>query len=96
MVICASNADHSVVKLLEPPVNANVGDRVTFDGFSGEPASASALAKKKILEKLLPEVNILFLYCLTVGPLFQMKTNDAGVPMCLSLPFKIGKHHLFS
>jgi hypothetical protein len=56
MVICASNADHSVVKLLEPPANANIGDRVTFDGFTGEPASASALAKKKILEKLMPEV----------------------------------------
>jgi hypothetical protein len=56
MVICASNADHTLVKLLEPPNDANIGDRVTFDGFTGEPASASALAKKKILEKLLPEV----------------------------------------
>lgn len=58
MVVCASNADHTVVKLLEPPSCANIGDRVTFDGFGGEPASASALAKKKILEKLLPEVFI--------------------------------------
>lgn len=60
MVICASNPDHTVVKLLEPPSNAMVGDRVTFDGFTGEPASASALAKKKILEKLLPEVIFFF------------------------------------
>lgn len=56
MVVCASNLDHTIVKLLEPPANANIGDRVQFDGFSGEPASASVVAKKKILEKLLPEV----------------------------------------
>ena len=56
MVVCASNLDHTVVQLLEPPLNAQIGDRVTFDGFSGEPASASVVAKKKILEKLLPEV----------------------------------------
>ena len=58
MVICASNADHTVVKLLEPPEGANVGDRVVFDGFEGrEPASASQVAKKKILEKLAPNVS---------------------------------------
>lgn len=57
-MICASNADHSVVKLLEPPTNANVGDRVTFDGFSGEPASSAQVAKKKILEKLAPDVRL--------------------------------------
>jgi hypothetical protein len=60
MIVCASNADHTVVKLLEPPVEARVGDRVTFDGFSGEPASASVVAKKKILEKLIPEVSTIF------------------------------------
>ena len=58
MVVCASNVDHSVVKLLEPPENAAVGDRVTFDGFDGEPAAPSAVAKKKILEKILPDVRI--------------------------------------
>jgi aminoacyl tRNA synthase complex-interacting multifunctional protein 1 len=58
MVICASNADHSIVKLLEPPANANVGDRVTFDGFSGEPASSAQVAKKKILERLAPDVRL--------------------------------------
>ncbi len=60
MIVCASNADHTIVKLLEPPAEANVGDRVTFDGFSGEPASASVVAKKKILEKLIPEVTTVF------------------------------------
>mmetsp|Transcript_5190 Transcript_5190/g.7968 ORF Transcript_5190/g.7968 Transcript_5190/m.7968 type:complete len:377 (-) Transcript_5190:103-1233(-) len=74
MVVCASNVDHSVVKLLEPPENAAVGDRVTFDGFDGEPAAPSAVAKKKILEKILPD----------------MRTSEDGVAMWSSHVFKIG------
>lgn len=29
---------------------------MTFEGYSGEPANASAVAKKKILEKISPDV----------------------------------------
>ena len=36
MVICASNADHSTVKLLEPPAAAQPGDCVSFPGFGLE------------------------------------------------------------
>jgi hypothetical protein len=56
MVLCASNADHSDVKLLVPPASAKVGDRVQFPGFSGEPAAPNQVAKKKILERLAPLV----------------------------------------
>jgi tRNA-binding EMAP/Myf-like protein len=57
MVLCTSNADHTQVKLLEPPANSKPGDRVTFVGFSGEPAPAAQVAKKKLLEKLAPDVS---------------------------------------
>lgn len=56
MVLCAVSKDHSAIKLVEPPAGAAAGDRITFPGFTGEPASASAVAKKKILEKLGPQV----------------------------------------
>lgn len=36
MVICASTADHSEVKLLEPPAGAKAGDCVSFPGFGLE------------------------------------------------------------
>ena len=36
MVICSSNADHSVVKLLDPPAGAQPGDGVSFPGFGLE------------------------------------------------------------
>lgn len=58
MVLCACNDDHSVIRIVEPPASAQPGDRVTFAGFSGEPASSSQMAKKKYLEKLGPLVDI--------------------------------------
>lgn len=54
MVLCACNEDHTVVKLLQPPEAATIGERVVFAGFSGEPATPSVMAKKKVLEKLAP------------------------------------------
>jgi methionine--tRNA ligase beta chain len=85
MVICASNADHSVVKLLEPPATAQPGDCVSFPGFGleeeladggkrREPATSSQVAKKKILEKLAP----------------GLKTNENGIAMWENSPFTIG------
>jgi hypothetical protein len=56
MVLCAIGKDHSDVKLVEPPASANVGDRVDFAGFSGEPLPSSQVAKKKIFESLAPFV----------------------------------------
>jgi aminoacyl tRNA synthase complex-interacting multifunctional protein 1 len=56
MVLCAVSKDHSAIKLVEPPADSAPGERIKFPGFNGEPASASQVAKKKILEKLAPGV----------------------------------------
>lgn len=58
MVLCAVKNNHSEVKLVEPPAAAQVGERVTFPGFSGEPALPTHVAKKKILEGLAPLVSL--------------------------------------
>ena len=57
MVLCASNSDHTDVKLLVPPDNAVAGDRITFMGFIGEPLPPNQIAKKKVFEKLAPMVS---------------------------------------
>jgi len=63
MVLCAVGPDHSAVKLLEPPAGAEPGQRVVFPGYEGgEPATPAQVAKKKLLEKVLPD----------------LKTNDKG------------------
>lgn len=46
-VLCASTADHSVVKVIEPPPGAAVGARVTVSGTEGEPATPAQVQKKK-------------------------------------------------
>ncbi len=57
MVVAASNDDHTDVKLLEPPANSSIGDRVVFPGYEkGEAATPSVVAKKKIFEKVAPGV----------------------------------------
>lgn len=87
MVICASNSDHTDVKLLEPPAGAQPGDHVSFPGFGledelkeggkrREPASSAQVAKKKILEKLAPD----------------LKTDSNGVAHWRSSPFTVGTH----
>lgn len=73
MVLCAVNADHSVVKLVSPPLEAAPGDRVTFPGFDGAPASASEVAKKKVLEGLAP----------------FMRTDATGVANWQGTPFTV-------
>ncbi|CAN0069129.1 unnamed protein product, partial [Ectocarpus fasciculatus] len=64
MVLCASSADHSVVKIVEPPPGAAIGARVTVSGTEGEPATPAQVQKKKILEKCAP----------------KLKTNSDGLP----------------
>ena len=36
MVLCGKAADGSAMELVEPPVGAAVGERVTFEGHEGE------------------------------------------------------------
>eukprot|EP00611_Tribonema_gayanum_P016206 TRINITY_DN2824_c0_g1_i1.p2 TRINITY_DN2824_c0_g1~~TRINITY_DN2824_c0_g1_i1.p2 ORF type:complete len:114 (-),score=31.91 TRINITY_DN2824_c0_g1_i1:101-442(-) len=73
MVLCASNADHTVVKFVNPPEGAPAGARITFPGRAGEPATPAQIQKKKILEKVMP----------------LMKTDDAGVPGFDGCPFTV-------
>jgi len=48
MVLCASNAEHSKVELLEPPETAQLGDRV---GYEGADLAAHPLGEAKINPK---------------------------------------------
>ncbi|XP_008222906.1 PREDICTED: probable methionine--tRNA ligase isoform X2 [Prunus mume] len=51
MVLAASNSDHTTVELVYPPKAAQVGERVTFPGFVGEPDEVLN-PKKKVWETL--------------------------------------------
>ena len=63
MVLCASNADHTAVELVVPPEGAALGERVTFEGYIGEPEPENKMNKKKIFEVVSPE----------------LRTNDQGM-----------------
>ena len=76
MVLCASNADHTEVKLVAPPVDAKIGERVTipdfnFEGEEGQPFAENKIGKKKVFEKIAP----------------HLKTSQYGVPEFLGRPF---------
>lgn len=76
MVLCASNVDHTTVKIVSPPVDAVVGERVTvpgfdFEGEGGVPMKENPMGKKKIFPKLAP----------------FLVTDEYGVPSFLGKPF---------
>jgi glutamyl-tRNA synthetase len=76
MVLCASNADHTEVKLVNPPIDAKIGERVTvpdfdFEGEAGQPMKENPMGKKKIFDKLAP----------------HLVTSKYGVPEFLGRPF---------
>jgi len=56
MVLCASNADHTAVEFSVPPEDANIGERITFEGYEGDAAPENRIAKKKMFEKLAPDL----------------------------------------
>mmetsp|Transcript_7474 Transcript_7474/g.14166 ORF Transcript_7474/g.14166 Transcript_7474/m.14166 type:complete len:532 (-) Transcript_7474:69-1664(-) len=56
MVLCASNQEHTAVEFVVPPEGAKIGERLTFEGLAGEPEPESKIQKKKILEKLAPDL----------------------------------------
>ena len=69
MVLCASNEDHTEVKLVSVPVEAKVGERVTvpgfdFEGEEGQPYAENKIGKKKVFEQIAP----------------FLKTSEYGVP----------------
>ena len=56
MVLCASNEDHTKVEFAIPPEDAPIGERVTFTSVKmNDPEPENKVAKKKMLEKLLPD-----------------------------------------
>lgn len=76
MVLCASNEDHSEVKFVSPPVDANIGERVTipdidFEGEEGKPYAENKVGKKKVFEKLA----------------LHLVTNSYGSPEFMGRPF---------
>ena len=54
-VLCASNATHDQVDPISPPEGAAIGERVSFEGYSGEP-EPQLNPKKKVFEKLAPDL----------------------------------------
>ena len=59
MVLCASNEDHTVVKLVSVPVEARVGERVTVPGVDygsegAAPFAENKIGKQKVFEKIAP------------------------------------------
>jgi glutamyl-tRNA synthetase len=59
MVLCASNEEHTEVKLVSVPVEARVGERVTVPGvdFGSEgaaPFAENKIGKQKVFEKIAP------------------------------------------
>ena len=76
MVMCASNADHTEVKLVNPPIDAKVGERITipdfvFEGEDAAPYAENKIGKKKVFEALAP----------------FLLTSKYGVPEFLGRPF---------
>jgi glutamyl-tRNA synthetase len=59
MVLCASNEDHTDVRLVNAPIDAKIGERVTipdfeFEGEDAAPFAENKVGKKKVFEKLAP------------------------------------------
>ncbi|KAL3935398.1 MAG: hypothetical protein SGBAC_009073 [Bacillariaceae sp.] len=76
MVLCASNSDHTDVRLVNPPVDAKVGERITipdfnFEGEDAEPFAENKVGKKKVFEKIAP----------------YLVTSKYGIPEFLGRPF---------
>jgi glutamyl-tRNA synthetase len=75
MVLCASNEDHTDVRLVSPPVDAKIGERVTipdfdFEGEDSAPFAENKIGKKKVFEKIAP----------------HLLTSKYGVPEFLGRP----------
>lgn len=74
MVMCAVNEDGSKVVFVNPPEDAEIGERVMVDGFDGEPATENQILKKKMLDKIFPD----------------LKTDEDGVATYKGVPMTAG------
>jgi methionine--tRNA ligase beta chain len=57
MVLCASDAEKSKLCFVAPPAGAAPGERVTWEGYPGEPETAKKMEKKKAWEAVQPLLN---------------------------------------
>jgi aminoacyl tRNA synthase complex-interacting multifunctional protein 1 len=57
MVLCAQNADHTVVVPVNPPAGAKIGDVISFEGCESTPAGENQVAKKKLWEAAAPDLH---------------------------------------
>lgn len=55
MILAASNEDHTKVEVVFPPQDAPIGERVTVEGYNGEP-DAMLNPKKKIWDQIVPDL----------------------------------------
>ena len=56
MVVCCSDKEHKTVTLIDPPVEAEIGDRIVISDFEViDPFSSTQVVKKKVLEQSMPE-----------------------------------------
>jgi hypothetical protein len=86
MVLCGSNADHTVVELVDPPAGAKLGERVTFEGHDGNFCTPPQLDKKKVFQAVAPglalngqrEATYKGVRCMTAAGVCTCKTLDAG------------------
>merc|ERR1712168_1159642 len=53
MIMCANTPEK--VEILVPPAGAQIGDKISFDGYEGEPDLPFMNPKKKIFEAVQPE-----------------------------------------
>jgi len=53
MIMCANTPEK--VEILVPPAGAQIGDKISFDGFEGQPDLPFMNPKKKIFEAVQPE-----------------------------------------
>jgi tRNA-binding EMAP/Myf-like protein len=56
MVLCAVDKETGETQIVDPPADAEIGERVFVDGFDGVAMSESAEKKKKAWRKLQPEL----------------------------------------
>lgn len=73
MVLCASDAGKSSLCFVTPPEGSAVGERVSWDGYAGEPEAPKKMEKKKAWEAIQPE----------------LATDGRGVCVYRQTPFKL-------
>ncbi|KAL7534940.1 hypothetical protein ACHAWF_004999 [Thalassiosira exigua] len=74
MVLCASTDDGSKVVFVDPPEDAEIGERVLVDGFAGEPATENQVIKKKMLDAIFPD----------------LRTDSNGIASFKGVPLRAG------